>query len=352
MLILEVQRIMVRCYCHIRATFLQLICSKGAPECHRSDEFLEQSKLTVKPLIDVWSFGGVCSEAAVWVVLGMSELIRYRSRRQQEIFKKGTRQDGSCFHDGEKVLKTVKAMHNRLLKGGEIRPSDYITIPVLDQMVTSMLEEDPDRRQNAIRLWKRSQKILRKAQSMLKRPTQSKTLPQEDSIVNKGQFSGMKIPETRLPISPGAAKLYNGHSHGQGPPPHDPQYSPDLQIPERPSYVQHVQGRRSDTRHEHSTISDIAPGPLYRNSSFTSDKVSRRSSPITPHTSPMVNTKAAESPVQEKRPEKPYLSYMDAKKIRERRSVLPSQARDLLNDLRDRDHVSCYFTIFASPLLI
>jgi hypothetical protein len=463
----------------------KLICSKGAPECHRSDEFLEQSKLNVKPSIDIWSFGGVCSEAAVWVVLGMSGLIDYRRRRQQEICEKGTLQDGSCFHDGEKVLETVEAMHSRLLKRGEVRPGDHVTRPVLDQMVTSMLEEDPDGRQNAIWLWKRSQRILKEAQSELEEPNQQTTPKQVDSMVNKAQFFGLNMPETPPPTSHGAAQHYNRNSHPHGPPPNYPQYSSNFHPPELPSSVKQSPNRRSDTWHEHSTKPDMAPGPLYGSPSspiatrqplgasppldmyhgfqeqaeihdaasdesatgrgektwqnvnrlsysppdgskdvnflegasvprqgirdfsppetesgarvrhaqqtrgdagpallpfrdggafrlplesnpshgkaattsmgyepsrptigITSDKANQRSPPKTPPLPPMANTTVAEPPAQMPKPEKPYLSFKVAKQIRERRGVLPREAQDLLNDLRDRDHVSSYLTVF------
>ena len=153
---------MVRYSGHLRARSSKLTCSKVAPECHRSDEFLEQTKLNVKPSTDIWSFGAVCSEAAVWVVLGRSGLADYRDQRKRKTYEKGTLQDGSCFHDGEKILKTVDDMHNRLLRGDKVRSEDHVTIPVLDNLVTFMLEEKPEGRLDAVQLWIRSQKILDK----------------------------------------------------------------------------------------------------------------------------------------------------------------------------------------------
>lgn len=153
---------MVRCCSHLYARSSKLICSKGAPECHRGDEFLEQTKLNVKPSADIWSFGAVCSEAAVWVVLGRSGLAHYRDQRKRKIYERGTLQDGSCFHDSEKILKTVDDMHNRLLRGDKVRSKDHVTITVLDNLVTFMLEEKPEGRLDAVQLWIRSQKVLGK----------------------------------------------------------------------------------------------------------------------------------------------------------------------------------------------
>lgn len=196
----------------------------------------------------------MCSEAAVWVVLGISGLIGYRGRRQQEIYERGTSQDGSCFHDGEKVLKTVEAMHDRLVKGGEVRPGDHVTKYVLDQMVTSMLEEDPDGRQNTIWLWKRSQKILKEAQLELKKSNkQTAPIHMDPQFSNKkAQFVGLNKPKTTPPASYGAAQPYSQDPSAHGPPPNYPQYSANFPLPSR-----------SDTRHEHSTKPDIAASPLY-----------------------------------------------------------------------------------------
>lgn len=485
------RKIMVRCCGHICARVPKLTCSKGAPECHRSDTFLEQSKLNVKPSIDIWSFGGVCSEAAVWVVLGISGVLDYRQRRQQEIYKNGTLQDGYCFHDGEKLLETVENMHNRLLRRGEVRPGDHVTKPVLDQMVTSMLEEDPEGRQNTIWLWKRSQKILREAQSELEKLRQQ-TLPRQvDSMNNNAQFYGLSKPETPSSTSHESAQPYNGNSHAYGPPPNYPRYNSNLQLPSQSPSVKGIVKKRSDTWHENSTKPDMALGPLHgspsppiairqplqaippldmssasqertetratasdesaasyeektwqngnplsysppngltdlnplegelalrpglhdfsppetesdasfhfaqqtqsdagpssayfqKNDAFgpplesipqhskaksistgyetshqttgiTSGEASQRPPPKSPPILPMANETAAEPPAQKSKPEKPYLSYEDAKQIRERRSNLPPNAESLLNDLRGRDHVSFYLAVVASHLMI
>ena len=246
---------------------LKLTGRTGAPECDRSNEFLEQTKLNVRPSIDIWSFGGVCSEAAVWVVLGWQRLIEYRSQRRHEIYSKGSLQDGSCFHDGEKVLKTVEIMHDRLLTRGEIRPRDYVTGPVLDQMVTSMLEEDPDGRQNAIWLGKRSQKILRKAHQKLAESAQPVSPRQEHSAGQRDQFLEPRMPDTPPRTSHGAAQPYNGSSLPHGPPPNDPKYSSHALLPERSSSVKQMLNKRSETWQDRTNTPDMAPGPVHGHSS-------------------------------------------------------------------------------------
>lgn len=476
---------MVRCCGHIWSRFSKLIYSKGAPECHRSDEFLEQSKLNVKPLIDIWSFGGVCSEAAVWVVLGRSGLIDYRNQRQQEICEKGTSQDGSCFHDGEKVLQTVDTMHNRLLTRGEVRPGDRVTIPILDRMVTFMLEEEPEGRLDAVQLWITSQRILNKAQSELQESNQETAPRRVDSVIGDMQALRVTMPATP-PETPHKAPQPYRNSHANGPPPNYPQY----RLTDPPTGLSSVKQikRRSDTWQEHSANPDMAPGSLYNYGSPSSptgnrwsremspslemypvlqeqpeicatpshetatgygdnfwqngrplsysppngsrdmnplesasvlrqntlnfsppqtesrarDRIPRQtrpqagpappsfsnsdavepplepnsqrpklanvamsyetpyltkilsseaiqtSPPRTPRFPPMGNTISAAPRVQNAKPEKPHLSYETAKRIREKRGDLPSQTLDLLNNLKDRDHVSSYLTVLYS----
>lgn len=227
--------------------------SKGAPECHRSDAFLEQIKLNVKPSIDIWSFGGVCSEAAVWVVLGMPGLNDYRHRRQQEICEKGTSQDGSCFHDGEKVLQSVEIMHERLLRRGEIRPGDHVTRPVLDQMVPVMLEEDPDVRHPASALWKRSTKIVDEATKKLIKSNQQT----EHASLPVG--SNAQYYETVMPTTPPHRVVQPYHENTHGAPPHRFRHRLNLGTSGRSSFLEQ---RRSGTWHGRNTNPDMTSSPL------------------------------------------------------------------------------------------
>lgn len=309
-----------------------LICSKGAPECHRSDEFLEQSKLNVKPSVDIWSFGGVCSEAAVWVVLGMSGLTEYRNRRQQEICEMDTSQDGSCFHDGENVLKTVESMHDRLLKRGEIRPEDHVTKAVIDHMISNMLTELPDTRQNALWLWKKCQSILREAQLELKKSSLRKSSGRIEPMADEAQFFTQNISN----MPPQTLQERNSHPHG--PPPLNPRYSSNTQVHGRPLPTKDTLMRRSDTWHEHGTNTDLAPG----------QRPPLESPPLLPRS----NMPAAGPPNLKTKPSKPYLSYKVAKDIRERHANLQPAEQNLLNDLKDRDHVSSCLAIFASPPMV
>lgn len=214
--------------------------------------------MNVKPTVDIWSFGGVCSEAAVWVVLGMPGLNDYRRRRQQEICERGTSQDGCCFHDGEKVLQTVERMHDLLLTGGVIRPGDHVTKPVLLQMVPVMLEEDPDARHYAINLWKRSAKILTAAANELKSSNQQ-TNPRES------MGSGVQKNDPIMPVTPPHTNAQAHHEnapHAHGPPPYRSRHSSNLRISGLPSSFQPRLDRRSDTWHAPNANPNMASSPL------------------------------------------------------------------------------------------
>ena len=228
-----------------------LMLSKGAPECHRGDEFLEETKVDVNRSIDIWSFGGVCSEAAVWVVLGMSGLLTYRHQRKQEICERGTTQDGSCFHDGEGLLETVKRTHHRLMTRGEVRPGDHITKLVLDRMVKDMLDEDPEYRDDALKLWKKSQKLVKEAEMEMEKFNHQ--INSRDSYV-----AGGNAPDYGriVPITPPQASHESGQTsldstpHAPGPPPKSrPRHSSNNAVPGWPQVPEQRLGRRSDTWH-------------------------------------------------------------------------------------------------------
>lgn len=256
-----------------------LMLSKGAPECHRGDEFLEETKLDVKRSIDIWSFGGVCSEAAVWVVLGMPGLLKYRHQRKQEICLRGTTQDGSCFHDGEGLLETVKSTHQRLMTRGEVRPGDHITKPVLDHMVKYMLDEDPDYRDDALKLWKKSKKILEEAEVKMEKFYHQINPRESYSASGNAPDYGMIMP-----ITPPHASHEIGQTsldstpHAPGPPPKSrPRDGSNKAVPGWPQVPEQRLGRRSDTWHGGRNIDsnmvfrslDESPSPSIVNQPLT-----------------------------------------------------------------------------------
>ena len=410
----------------------------------------------------------------MWVVLGRSGLKEYRNQRQQEIIGKKTRQDGCCFHDGEKVLQTVEDMHDRLLKKDEVRPGDHITKPVLHDMVPSMLEEDPEGRQNAHWLWKKSQKLLKDTRSKLEEADPPQTPKKWDAAAKQAKFFPQNPPDTPPYTMHSAGQPYDRNSHSYGPPPNYPQYSSNLQMSGWSSSNQEVPKRRSGTWSEHNTGTDMtlvslnesltppptarqAPrassppdkykesqqrtntiaftpdetatrpgGELWRNESsryslpnvrkdvntfrneplplpfrsradsplpetdpaaevhpsqqarsnmnfrsngtfgpplvsptqhletenalagreqnypktdVTSKELGLKSPPKTPYTSPPATATAAAQPTPKIKLETPYLSYKEAKQVREKRHALPPSRQNLLNDLKGRDHV-------------
>ena len=189
----------------------------------------------------------------------MAGLTEYRNQRQQEVAEKHTSQDGRPFHDGERTLTKVEQMHERLLKEGEVRPGDYITKLVLKDMVDSMLSDDPDGRENAIVLWKRSQKCLEKGKQ-LKNFDQRQRPPIGNLIASNLQVFDQRAPERSPEVSYRAAEQLNGLPHGHGPPPFDPQYSANHQFNGQSYSPQQPLKKRSDTWHDPSSTRGIVSG--------------------------------------------------------------------------------------------
>lgn len=154
----------------------------GAPECYRAeDEFLERAILQIKQSVDIWSLGGVFSEAAVWVANGYNGIREYRQSRKKETGQVGGFKDGDCFHDGTKVLQAVRKQHQDII--GILRKSDVITALVLSLIEDDMLVTPDEARLTATQLWHKSRTILGKAGKQVGSPGASTTdLPLEPPV--------------------------------------------------------------------------------------------------------------------------------------------------------------------------
>lgn len=119
------------------------------------------SKIT--QVVDIWSLGCIYSEAAIWIADGYHGVMSYRQQRIAETEKVPNFNGGDCFHDGERVLKTVLDTHKDIEL--RLRRSDYITKDVLDSMVEEMLWEED--RPGAKALWRRAAGVLSRARKKL-----------------------------------------------------------------------------------------------------------------------------------------------------------------------------------------
>jgi len=170
-----------------------LTSETGAPECYRSDEFLEQAQLRIKQNVDIWSLGGIFSEAAIWIAYGYSEgIIEYRRSRKDETDRIQGFRDGDCFHDGEKVLRAVLKWHKDILP--ILRNSDKITASVLNMVEVDMLVLS-DARSQALQLWHKCQGILEKA----RREVDLQSSPTRNEIASK---EPPPRPPPQMPPSP------------------------------------------------------------------------------------------------------------------------------------------------------
>ena len=442
------------------------ILCEGAPECYRSDDFLARAKVEVQPQVDIWSLGGIYSEAVAWVVLGMAGLTEYRNQRQQEVAGKNTSQDGRPFHDGQTTLTTVVEMHERFLEKDEVRPGDYITKPVLTRMIPSMLSDHPYGRHKAIVLWTNSQSILKNGQKQLETFDQRQSPPSGNHAASNLHAFDQRTPEKSSEVSYRGAEQLNGPTEVHDPPPFDPRYSSKLQSNGQSFSLQQPPMRRPGTWHDPSStrgiVSDIhnmgisspsspsqsaKASPPLRNHTVFRERMNARpriaeestdeegemwhganvleSEPVPQHdtgestppesrTSPnsyisrqiqngaglhlqgiqesnsygppprfdvqYSNTgsnpmgqmpfqpmsddapseqtirrspphaSAAPPPASESKSKKPSLSFAQAKKIREKRAYLTPEAAQLLDKLKDRDHVRYKPTRRSSPL--
>lgn len=88
----------------------------------------------------------------------------YRNNRLYETRKIPDFEDGNCFHDGEKALRTVRDSNKATIS--KLHEQDPITHRVLG-MADDMLDSDPENRPAAKQLWEKAQKLLAEARNEL-----------------------------------------------------------------------------------------------------------------------------------------------------------------------------------------
>ncbi|KAK1839314.1 tein kinase 4-like protein [Colletotrichum chrysophilum] len=117
----------------------------SAPEAFRDDGGIK----TIRHKSDVYSLGGILSEALIWALWGERGREAYQAERVEatrEIRLKGGYHEGA-FHDGDGLLTVVERWHERAvdLTGGKAEALSQL-------IVKSMLAADPDRRKTAAEL--------------------------------------------------------------------------------------------------------------------------------------------------------------------------------------------------------
>jgi len=100
----------------------------------------------VKQNVDIWSFGCILAEAAVWLIHGYPGLRNFRLSRRAAISAISEMKDGDWFHDGTKLLPIILETMDNL--ENDFRKSDRVTGLILDKLVKVMLDE-PDARYTA-----------------------------------------------------------------------------------------------------------------------------------------------------------------------------------------------------------
>jgi len=174
---------------------------KGAPELYDPDERATLPILQAGPNVDVWSLGGVLSEAATWILQNKDGLERYRNMRMshQTYFNL---KDSDCFHDGVDVLPFVTKHHNEIKN--IVRKDDYITGKVLE-LVSHMLTETQSR-WDARKLRWFAKDALDRSNGMLTNPQQAFSAPSvskakgKESIATSSSAQTDSIPQRNMSL--------------------------------------------------------------------------------------------------------------------------------------------------------
>ncbi|KAF6834234.1 tein kinase 4-like protein [Colletotrichum plurivorum] len=140
----------------------------GPPEVLRDD----RTTIMVSFAGDIWSFGGIASEALIWSIWGEHGRMRYqteRNRRTKTTKLAGGNHEGA-FHDGDRLLSVVKEWHDKAIQSSE--GSGIFTEELSRIILELMLVAEPqDRASKAAVIYQRWTDIQRLMRSQQHRFT-------------------------------------------------------------------------------------------------------------------------------------------------------------------------------------
>ena len=115
-------------------------------------------ELRVSRSVDIWSYGCISSEVAVWLTYGWGQVLEYRRDRCREAQRILGKEAGDLFHDGSnRVTDVVIKYHGRILREPDLKhqtTSKLVVGLIQDMLVESSLrpaaKEVYDRSHNII----------------------------------------------------------------------------------------------------------------------------------------------------------------------------------------------------------
>ena len=131
----------------------ELISHVEPPEHFRGDRFEKESTIQLMQSGDIWSYGCVLSEAAVWLGGGYKELLNFRSGLSAADLLRRIGSDYR-FHDG-RILPKIFDIHDYLF-----RSCDGTTSIVLKMIEDHVLLEDPYSRLDAHQLVRKADALF------------------------------------------------------------------------------------------------------------------------------------------------------------------------------------------------
>lgn len=248
----------------------------GAPECCSPGDISENEQLRVGQNVDIWSLGCIYSEAARWLKYGYQGILDYQRERSDEIGRIADFEDADCFHNGEKALEAVKKSHQT--STSNLRPEDFITKPVVEQMVREMLQDSVARPSARVLAYK-SKQLLTEARKNLADMNSPPSPPSLDRrtgpkrVQTVPAFRSSPPPPPKLPPSEGA---FPGSTFPSVMMPQTPDRNPSLHLmrPDipTPTSLPDEGDQQSNSPDEMTDLDDDNDTPTKQPATYTSQR--------------------------------------------------------------------------------
>ena len=178
----------------------------GAPETYRYHGDSQSVPLQITTAVDIWSFGCVFSEAAVWAHDGWSRVKEYRRQRSLEIETRAGIKGEQIFHWDNSILNTVQEAHHNILSRTSV--SHRVVREIMEHLIHDMLQHEG--RPDANHAFNKATRIIEQRADYFQLPRSSWSVAADDAGAAEHGSSTMDPPQLPPDITPDSSIWSSG----------------------------------------------------------------------------------------------------------------------------------------------